>query len=77
MSSYTKIIGKLKCASRGKSNSKIVPELLTQIRKKENGEKVCRDVFSPCRAYWAPVGDQRNKDAHFLGAGDDRYEMQI
>lgn len=44
-SSYTEIIYKLKYASR--ENSKIVSELLTQIREEEKGEKGCRDVLSP------------------------------
>lgn len=46
-SSYTEIIYKLKYASR--ENSKIVSELLTQIREEEKGEKGCRDVLSPSR----------------------------
>lgn len=46
-SSYTEIIYKLKYASRENSNSKIVSELLTQIREEEKGEKGCRDVLSP------------------------------
>lgn len=66
-SSYIEIISKLKCMSRENSNPKTAPELLTEVRGKENRDKRCRDVFSI---------HQENKCALSCGAGSDRCDVQ-
>lgn len=53
-SSYRDIISKLKYTSRENSNSKIVPELLTQVRKKKMGRKDAGMCFQYIREIRMP-----------------------